>query len=156
MRPQDQSLRFQWDRGIGFCGFNETEGSVAEVSLWPQDQFPRSQWDRGIRLLHFCKRFHSLNETAAADSAVWLKPWDQIPWSHWDHAIGFHGLNETAEILWHRGNLFKNYYWLHLNGNHIKHHIHTLLENVNIKENSDKKVGSRCLIETAGSDFGDF
>jgi hypothetical protein len=31
--------------------------------------------------------------------------------SQWDRWIGSRGLNETAEILWHRGNPYKNEYW---------------------------------------------
>jgi hypothetical protein len=76
--------------------------------------------------------------------------------------FGSRGLNATAEILWHRGNPYKNEYWFSfpLKGNHrknqyIRKHCKPIVTRKRQYERG-KNFGFRGLIETAESDFGDF
>jgi hypothetical protein len=85
-----------------------------------------------------------------------MRPGDRILQSQWDRRIGSRGLNGTADILWHRGNPYKNECWFSfpLKGNYRKKNTYVdiaylkLLENVNIKGELWQKISV--------SDLGDF
>jgi hypothetical protein len=63
----------------------------------PQNWIPRSQWDRG----NFMTKIFNL---IYIFSVVHCR-------SRITFHVGSRGLNETAEILWHCGNPYKNEYW---------------------------------------------
>jgi hypothetical protein len=74
--------RSQRDRGIGFCGFNETVGLIPAVAMRPWDptwksvwKILKSQWDRG---------FSVFNETTRSDLKFSMIPREQISRSHWN------------------------------------------------------------------------
>jgi hypothetical protein len=128
--------RFQWDRGSGFLGFNQT---VEAASMRPQKRLRRFQWDCGIlkkisttlilhRKVDFRTKlslkkfdFHGLHETAEADSAVSMRLRKRIERCQWEGGSRISGLNETAESfatprkpLWKRIwalNSFKGIIW---------------------------------------------
>jgi hypothetical protein len=114
-----------------FRGLNETARSVLTVSMRLQDQFPRLYETSRYNTKMFVKDFiASMRPRKWIQQCLTMTPRDRIPWFQWHRALGFGGLNETVEILWHHGNLRKNDYWLsfHIKGNRrkkiSKHHIH--------------------------------
>jgi hypothetical protein len=132
MRPRDRFPQSQWDHGIGHK--HSVKESVVSMT-------PRDIWNKNFNFIYvfsvvhcrsritFHVRSHGLNETAESDmkilvkiSLVSMRPRDRFPRSQWDWGISFRCLNETAEILWHRRNPYKNEYCFSfpLKGHHCK------------------------------------
>jgi hypothetical protein len=87
---------------------NRLQTSDPAVSMRPRKLIPRSNWDRRnfiTKIFNFIYVFSVVH----CQSRITFH-------------VGSRGLNETAEILWHRGNPYKNEYWFSfpLKGNHCK------------------------------------
>jgi hypothetical protein len=54
--------QFQWDRGRGFGGFNETAEEDSAVSMRPRKRIRRFQWDRGSGVHNFNKTAESFKK----------------------------------------------------------------------------------------------